>query len=89
MFVPETFERYGFRVLFGGGVDRDVAQAVLCALTYSPADGFDYFNIMADVPFTAADARPLHEDVGGMLERYYPGVQALMKERGLELSELI
>src|SRR5262249_23947267 len=59
MFVPETFERYGFRLLFGGVDDRDVAQAVLRALTYTPADGFDYFDIMADVPFTAADARAL------------------------------
>lgn len=33
MFVPETFERYGFRLLFGGVDDRDVAQAVLFAQT--------------------------------------------------------
>lgn len=26
MFVPETFERYGFRLLFGGVDDRDVAR---------------------------------------------------------------
>ncbi len=41
MFVPERFERYGFRLLFGGVDDRDVAQAVLRALAYAPPSGFD------------------------------------------------
>jgi hypothetical protein len=39
MFVPETFERYGFRLLFGGVDDRDAAQAVLLALEHEPAGG--------------------------------------------------
>jgi UDP-glucose 4-epimerase len=89
MFVPETFERYGFRLLFGGVDDRDVARAVLRALTHTPAGGFDAFDIMAEVPFTEADARALHDDLAGTLERYYPGVQALIQERGLNLSELV
>jgi UDP-glucose 4-epimerase len=50
MFVPETFERYGFRLLFGGVDDRDVAQAVLRALMYTPVEGFDAVNIIAEVP---------------------------------------
>jgi UDP-glucose 4-epimerase len=89
MFVPETFERYGFRLLFGGVDDRDVARAVLRALMHTPAGGFDAFDIMAEVPFTEADARALHDDLAGTLERYYPGVQALIQERGLNLSELV
>ena len=89
MFVPETFERYGFRLLFGGVGDRDVAQAVLRALIYTPADGFDSFNIMADVPFTAADARALHTDPAAVLQRYYPGVNAIVQARWLNLFELV
>jgi UDP-glucose 4-epimerase len=89
MFVPETFERYGFRLLFGGVDDRDVAQAVLRALTHAPTDGFDAFDIMADVPFTEADARALHDDLAGTLERSFPGLLALIQERGLNLSELV
>ena len=89
MFVPETFERYGFRLLFGGVDDRDVAQAVLRALTHTPADQFDAFNIMAQVPFTAADVRALHDDLAGTLERSYPGVGSLVQERGLNLADLV
>jgi UDP-glucose 4-epimerase len=51
MFVPETFERYGFRLLFGGVDDRDVAQAVLLALEHEPAGGFEAVNVVAEVPF--------------------------------------
>ncbi len=89
MFVPETFERYGFRLLFGGVDDRDVAQALLRALTHMPADGFDYFNIMADVPFTAADARALHTEPAAVLERYYSGVGSVIRAHGLNLSDLM
>lgn len=103
MFVPEpNLERYGFRLLFGGVDDRDVAQAVLLSLTYEPRDastatplwlsnsngnsssGFDAFNIMADVPFTEADARPLRQDTLSVLERYYPGCTELFHSRDLE-----
>jgi nucleoside-diphosphate-sugar epimerase len=62
MFVPETFERYGFRLLFGGVDDRDVAQAVLLALEHEPAGGFEAVNVMAEVPFQPADAVGLHAD---------------------------
>lgn len=89
MFVPETFERYGFRLLFGGVDNRDVAQAVLRALDYAPPQPFDAFNIMADVPFTDADARALQQDPVAVLERYFPGVQELAQARGLNLADLI
>lgn len=89
MFVPERFERYGFRLLFGGVDDRDVAQAVLRALAYAPPRGFDAFNIMADVPFTDADAHGLQHDLLGTLERFYLGVSRLATARELNLSDLV
>jgi len=89
MFVPETFERYGFRLLFGGVDDRDVAQAVLLALAHRPEDGFDAFNVFADVPFGADDAKELHTDPEQVLERYWPGCRKLFEDRGLDVGELI
>jgi UDP-glucose 4-epimerase len=88
-FVPTSFERYGFGLLCGDVDDRDVSQAVLRALEATPAGGFDCFNIMADVPFTPTDARALHADAASVLERYYPGVGALVEARRLNLAELI
>lgn len=91
MFVPEpSLERYGFRLLFGGVDDRDVAQAVLQSLTFAPEeDGFDAFNIMADTPFTSDDARALRTDAPSVLERHFPGCTALFQERELNASELL
>jgi nucleoside-diphosphate-sugar epimerase len=89
MFVPETFERYGFRLLFGGVDDRDVAQATLLALTHQPDEGFDVFNVFADVPFGPEDAAALHQDPRAVLERHWPGCTQLFDERGLDLDELI
>jgi nucleoside-diphosphate-sugar epimerase len=89
MFVPETFERYGFRLLFGGIDDRDVAQAVLLALDHHPADGFDAFNVFAEVPFSDAEASHLANDPGAVIERHWPGTLALVEERKLDLRELI
>jgi nucleoside-diphosphate-sugar epimerase len=89
MFVPETFERYGFRLLFGGVDDRDVAQAVLLALTHQPEGGFEVFNVFADVPFGPEDAEALRRDPRGVLERYWPGCTQTFDERGLRLDELI
>lgn len=89
MFVPESFERYGFRLLFGGVDDRDVAQAALLALSHKPADGFDAFNIMADVPFSREEASRLQENPAAVLERYWPGSRALFESKGLVPDELI
>ena len=89
MFVPETFERYGFRLLFGGVDDRDVAQAVLLALAHRPERGFDAVNVFADVPFGPQDAEALHSAPDQVLERYWPGCRVLFAERGLDVSELI
>ena len=89
MFVPETFERYGFRLLFGGVDDRDVAQAVLLALDHKPQGGFDYFNIFADTPFGPEDARQLHDDPTAVLEKHWPDSTKLFQEKGLDVRELI
>jgi hypothetical protein len=84
MFVPESnIERYGFRLHFGGVDDRDVAHAALLSLSHTPAgEGFDAFNVMADVSFTVDDSRALRSDPASVLERYYPGSVALFRERG-------
>ncbi len=91
MFVPEpNLERYGFRLLFGGVDERDVAQAVLLVLSHAPErDGFDFFNIMGDVPFTPNDAHALMTDTASVLERYYPGSTELFRARGLNVAELV
>jgi nucleoside-diphosphate-sugar epimerase len=89
MFVPESFERYGFRLLFGGVDDRDVAQAVLLALGHEPADGFDAFDVMAETPFAPEDAEALAGDPLPLLERYWPGVGAIAARRGLDVRQLV
>lgn len=89
MFVPETFERYGFRLLFGGVDDRDVAQAVLLALEHRPDGGFDAFNIFAETPFGEGDAARLARDPAGVVETYWPGLSDVAAERRLDLGELI
>jgi UDP-glucose 4-epimerase len=89
MFVPETFERYGFHLLFGGVDDRDVAQAVLLALDRTPQSGFDVFDIFADVPFSLADARELRQDPVAVLDRYWPGTQEMMEDKHLNSDDLI
>ena len=89
MFVPETFERYGFRLLFGGVDDRDVAQAVVLALAHDPDDGFDCFNVMADTPFSPDETRELASDTSAVLDRHWPGCVELARARGVDLDELI
>ncbi len=89
MFVPETFERYGFRLLFGGVDDRDVAQAFLLALNYQPENGFDFFDIFAEVPFVPEDLTLLRNNPAVVLEKYWPGCTEVFKDKGLNVSELI
>lgn len=89
MFVPESFERYGFRLLFGGVDDRDVAQAVLLALDHEPRDGFDVFNIFADTPFDQRDAEHLANDPVAVVEAHWPGTREAAAARGLDPDELI
>ena len=90
MFVPEdSLERYGFRLLFGGVDDRDVAQAARLALTHAPQNGFDAFNIMAEVPFTEPDLRELRQSPLNTLEKYYPGCAALLTVKKIDPAPLL
>jgi UDP-glucose 4-epimerase len=83
MFVPETFERYGFRLLFGGVDDRDVAQAVVLALGHDPDGGFDAINVMAEVPF--GDPFAFADDPGAVVEEHWPGT----REQGFAIGDLV
>jgi nucleoside-diphosphate-sugar epimerase len=89
MFVPETFERYGFRLLFGGVDDRDVAHAVMRALEVAPPGGFDTANVMAATPLTDEDAAAVVRDPAAVVDRHWPGTSDLVAQRGLDLGELI
>jgi len=89
MYVPATFEHYGFRLLFGGVDERDVAHSVLRSLEHQPKTGFDVFDIMADTPFVEADARAMHEDPVAVIERYWPGANDLFAEKGIDGREHI
>jgi nucleoside-diphosphate-sugar epimerase len=79
MFVPETFERYGFRLLFGGVDDRD----------HKPDGGFDTFNVFAPVPFSDAEAGELARDPVAVIERHWPGTAALLAQRHLDSTALV
>ena len=89
MFVPETFERYGFRLLFGGVDDRDVAQAVLLALEREPAGGFDCVNVMADTPLGGEDAPGMAAEPAAVIERHWPGSSDLFRAHDLDVEELV
>jgi UDP-glucose 4-epimerase len=90
MFVPESsLERYGFRLLFGGVDDRDVAQAALLALTHAPEGGFDAFNVMAEVPFASEDLKALRQNPLPTLEKHYPGLTELLARRQIDPLPLL
>lgn len=90
MFVPESdVHRYGFRLLFGGVDDRDVAHAVMCALNHRPIGGFDAFNIMASVPFLPTDLKALFTDSHAVLTSYYPSYADLVDSKGIDPKPLM
>jgi nucleoside-diphosphate-sugar epimerase len=89
MFVPETFARYGFRLLFGGVDDRDVGEAAALALAHRAQNQFASFNIMADNALTPDDIEGLDADLASTLERLWPGTLDLVAERGAQLDDLI
>jgi diketogulonate reductase-like aldo/keto reductase len=56
--------------VYGRGHSEELLGRFLkTVLTHTPAGGCDAFDIMADVPFTEADARALQDDLAGTLER--------------------
>jgi len=86
MFVPEPFFRYGVRLLYGGVDTEDVVGAVMAALE-GVASGrvrWDAFNVESLVPFTEEDGPQLRRDPLPLLDRYWPGATALLRERGVE-----
>ncbi len=87
MFVPETFVRYGFRLLKGGVDDRDVAQAFLLGLE-NDAITFDAFNVMARVPFAPEEFGRFAREPEALLEERFPGVAGAVEEQGEDLGEL-
>lgn len=90
MFVPEgSLERYGFRLLFGGVDDRDVAQAAELALSHAPESGFDAFNVMAQVSFTIEDLAALRRSPLSVLEKHYPGCTELFAQKNLDPLPLL
>jgi UDP-glucose 4-epimerase len=89
MFVPESFERYGFRLLFGGVDTRDVADAVRLALRSEQVGGFDSVNVVAPVPFTVADLDVLADRPLVAAERYWPGVTALVERHEHDIATLM
>ncbi len=89
MFVPETFERYGFRLLFGGVDDRDVGQAVSLALAHHPPGGYAAFNIMADSMLSPQDFPDLEADIAAALDQRWPGTSELVERHGLDLDDLV
>jgi nucleoside-diphosphate-sugar epimerase len=85
MFVPETFFRYGIRLLYGGVHEDDVAEAVLAAISAFEARdvGFETYNVESPLPFTPADARDLRTDPLVAIERHWPGALKVLRERGV------
>ena len=85
MFVPETFFRYGIRLLYGGVHEDDVAEAVLAAVgAFEASDaGFQAYNVESPLPFTAADAPDLRTDPLAAVERHWPGARDVLRERGV------
>jgi nucleoside-diphosphate-sugar epimerase len=89
MYVPASFEHYGFRLLFGGVDERDVAHSLLLALEHAPEEGFDAFDIMADTPFVPADARAMHTDPLAVIERYWPGANEVFRDKNVDARDHI
>jgi UDP-glucose 4-epimerase len=86
MFVPEPFFRYGIRLLYGGVDTDDVARAALVSLDALVERRLEWgaFNVHSLLPFTEADGPALRRDPLPVLDHYYPGSAALLRDRGVE-----
>jgi nucleoside-diphosphate-sugar epimerase len=87
MFVPETFVRYGFRLLKGGVDDRDVAHAFLLGLEDSTTT-FDAFNLMAAVPFSVEEFGRFGGEPEIVLEERFPEIRELVEQHGEDFGAL-
>jgi UDP-glucose 4-epimerase len=88
MFVPDSFVRYGFRLLKGGVDDRDVAQAFLLGLENKTIT-FEAFNIFAEVPFTKEQFKQWRKEPKTFIEFHYPGIMNLAQQRGENVDEIL
>ena len=87
MFVPETFPRYGVRLLYGGVDPRDVAASVVASILAleREATWFDAFNIESAVPFSSEDASLLPRDPMTVIARHWPEAPGLLAAAGADL----
>jgi nucleoside-diphosphate-sugar epimerase len=85
MYVPETFFRYGMRLLYGGVDEEDVVEAVMAAVeAFEQREvGFEVYNVESPLPFTAADSWSLRTDPLGAIERHWPGATELLRAHGV------
>ena len=85
MFVPEPFFHAGIRLLYGGVDAKDVARSVIAAIDalIGGRTTWDAFNVESLVPFSTDDGPSLRSDPLPLLDRYYPGSTALLRERGV------
>jgi len=85
MFVPETFFRYGIRLLYGGVDERDAAGSVMAAVDALLAGRVEHdaFNVESLLPFGQDDAPDLRRDPLVALERHFPGSAQLLRSRGV------
>lgn len=88
MFVPESFVRYGFRLLKGGVDDRDVVQAFVLGLQ-NDTILCDAFNIMAAVPFSLEQLPLWRANPRALVEAQFPGISELVAQRGENIVELL
>ena len=86
MFVPESFFRYGIRLLYGGVDTADVVRSVLTSIDALTTGRLTWgaFNVESAVPFQDEDADQLARDPLPVLDTYYPGASELLRERGVE-----
>jgi len=91
MFVPETFFRYGIRLLYGGVDTADVVGSVLAAIRALATGRVTWgaFNVESVVPFRQVDGAGLRSDALAVIDRYWPGALQLLRERRVERLEPI
>ena len=82
--VPPAAERW--RLLTGGVALEDVAEAIVRVTRRLGAGGSlpPALNVVAPVPFVAADLPDLQRDPGRVVERCYPGTNASSQLAGVD-----
>ncbi len=68
---------------------EDAAAAHLCALEKAPSLGFDSFIVSAPTPFCPEDCAELLVNAPAVVERYFPGYQAIYDRLGWTMFESI